>query len=93
MKNVNWYLEEVDKLYDTVYYGSAFHQITTDMLEDVQETLYMWQEEPRVTLEDLLGSLHYRADILLEVMDKELKDSEIIKKLIEILKTIKEWKS
>lgn len=87
MKNVNWYLEEVDKLYDTVYYGSAFHQITTDMLEDVQETLYMWQEEPRVTLEDLLGSLHYRADILLEVMDKELKDSEIIKKLIEILKT------
>ena len=38
MKNVNWYLEEVDKLYDTVYYGSAFHQITTDMLEDVQET-------------------------------------------------------
>lgn len=87
MKNVNWYLEEVDKLYDTVYYGSAFHQITTDMLEDVQETLYMWQEEPRVTLEDLLGSLHYRADILLEVMDKELKDCEIIKKLIEILKT------
>ena len=47
----------------------------------------MWQEEPRVTLEDLLGSLHYRADILLEVMDKELKDCEIIKKLIEILKT------
>lgn len=87
MKNVNWYLEEVDKLYDTVYYGSVFHQITTDMLEDVQETLYMWQEEPRVTLEDLLGSLHYRADILLEVMDKELKDCEIIKKLIEILKT------
>lgn len=87
MKNVNWYLEEVDKLYDTVYYGSAFHQITTDMLEDVQETLYMWQEEPRVTLEDLLGSLHYKADILLEVMDKELKDCEIIKKLIEILKT------
>jgi hypothetical protein len=46
------------------------HQITWDLLEEIRETL----EDPNVTNDTAVGSICYKVDNLLEVVDKTKPD-------------------
>ena len=79
------YLERVQNLQNEVFVYP--HQATIDILEMVHEELMDWSEKNVVSLETLLGSLSYKVDTLLEVMNPAFeKDVTALKKLLEILK-------
>lgn len=50
------------------------HQITWDLLEDIQETL----EDKSLTNDTAVGAILYDIDNLLEVIDKNLPDYEFL---------------
>ena len=62
------------------------HQFIIDTLEDVYDELCCWQYD--TSLEELLGSLQYKVDTLIEVINPEYKkDDETLEKLSNILKS------
>ena len=81
------YLEQVEDLQSEVFVYP--HQATIDMLENVCDELHDWfSYKETVSLETLLGSLSYKVDCLLEVMNPEYeKDIDALKKLLEILRS------
>ena len=86
MNTVEKYIEQVQDLQNETFVYP--HQITIDIIEDVQVELMDWFDRETVPLETLLGSLSYKVDCLLEVMNPEYeKDIVVLKKLIEILRS------
>ena len=53
------------------------HQITWDLLEDIQETL----ENEEITYDDAAGAILYDINNLLEVVDKNLPDYKFLLQL------------
>ena len=87
MKDIKEYIEAVEKLQNDTFVSP--HQATIDMLEYVFEELneWYWYQQGNVTLDTLLGSLSYKVDTLLEVVNPEfVKDRTALEKLLEILK-------
>ena len=79
------YLEQVENLQSEVFVYP--HQATIDMLENVCEELHDWFDRETVPFETLLGSLEYKVDRLLEVMNPEFEeDVNALKKLLDILR-------
>lgn len=84
MNKVEKYIEQVQDLQNETFVYP--HQITIDIIENVHEELMDWFNRETVPLETLLGSLSYKVDCLLEVMNPEYeKDIDALKKLLEIL--------
>lgn len=83
-KPVSYYIEKLNKLEDKLYYKCR--QISIDLVQNSIDELMQYQEDPkRMPLDIVLGSLAYKADTVLEVCDRELKDYEIIFELKRIL--------
>lgn len=86
MNTVEKYIEQVEDLQNEVFVYP--HQATIDMLENICNELHDWFDRETVPIETLLGSLSYKVDCLLEVMNPEFeKDIEALKKLLEILRS------
>lgn len=86
MNKVEKYIEQVENLQSEVFVYP--HQATIDILENVCNELHDWFDRETVPIETLLGSLSYKVDCLLDVMNPEYeKDIDTLKKLIEILRS------
>ncbi len=89
------YIEKVQDLQNETFVHP--HQAIIDIIENVREELLDWAgidagidtgTTGEVPLETLLGSLEYKVDCLLEVMNPEFeKDIDALKKLLEILRS------
>lgn len=62
------------------------HQITWDLMEEINETLQ--DADNAVDLDTSVGALLYEIDILLEVIDKETPDCAFLKKVMSELEKI-----
>lgn len=91
MNEVLKYIEKVQDLQNETFVYP--HQATIDIIDNVREELLDWAgidtgTTGEVPLETLLGSLEYKVDYLLEVMNSEYeKDIDALKKLLEILRS------
>lgn len=86
MNTVEKYIEQVQDLQNETFVYP--HQITIDIIENVHEELMSRFDKETIPLETLLGSLSYKVDCLLEVMNPEYeKDIDVLKKLFEILRS------
>ncbi len=86
MNTVEKYIEQVQDLQNETFVYPR--QITIDIIENVHEELMDWFNRETVPLETLLGSLSYKVDCLLEVMNPEFeKDTDTLKKLLKILRS------
>lgn len=91
MNTIEKYIEQVQDLQNETFVYP--HQITIDIIENVHEELIDCAgidtgTTGEVPLETLLGSLEYKVDSLLEVMNPEYeKDIDTLKKLLEILRS------
>ena len=79
----NNYLDRINELEDRSLYNGKIHQTTIDIFEQAHEDLDL--HSPDMPLDDIIGSLLYKVDNLLEICEKDLFDYSVLSELKTIL--------
>ena len=79
----NDYLDRINDLEDRSLYNGKIHQSTIDIFEQIHDDLDL--HSPDMPLDEIIGSLLYNVDNLLEICEKDLFDYSILSELKNIL--------
>lgn len=81
-------LSKLQNIDSNLYYDMGkYRQFTIDTVNDIIDELDQWIQglEPCLTIEDLIGSFHYKIKSIMDICDSRLLDYKIFEEILDLL--------